>query len=434
MQREDEKNDRLADKFIALMILLGPILIYYDAPFLVSSMATLIQFVLLGTLAIRSAIQKRIIIDSSSIWLVAFLAWVCIVTAFSLLTEYGRGYSSKNAFVAFTLYILIVFIYCCLGNFSFKCLQRYYRSFCFVIVILYVIQVLSYYILGKVMVYKIPFLNLNTVYMDNFGTSVSSYAKVAQFSCLFSEKSHFSQYLMPYLVMNLFTDDVKQSKQRVMHAVILSIVLLSTASGIGIIGTLIVWMIFLFSGKTGKLSVRKKILIFIFGGIFIIITHKILLENVPLYEQTISRLFTSSSGYSKSDYRINRGWYSFKNLGILPQMVGIGYRQFSRYSIINGIKEIYGASSNTEYFSAMFQVLIYFGAIGLVMVVLFYWKRSKSLQTTGKAILLIYFAIAFAASVFFDATAVMYLALACSYRSSKTQGRFDSKNTKHLLW
>jgi hypothetical protein len=100
------------------------------------------------------------------------------------------------------------------------------------------------------MSFKIPFFDYSDAWSGILKNTVFGMSPLPR--ALFSEKSHLSQYLVPYIALYLYSSKAIP-KHRLLKAIITSAVVLSTVSGNGTLIVLIEWlMYFLFFSQVKK--------------------------------------------------------------------------------------------------------------------------------------------------------------------------------------
>ena len=286
---------------------------------------------------------------------------------------------------------------------------RYYLICTWVVVLAFIVQYLAYFLLGKVIVFKLPGLTTLDQYGDPnmFGTWIYSYAaSYSQFSGFFSEKAHFATYIIPAVL--IYLEGYESVRRNAIKAAIISVVVLFSASSTGVLAIAIIWMLELLSSNIGT---NKKILICILllGGIGI---HFSLIGFSDAYANSIGRLFDGGGLVnSKTSVRIFRGFDIFSKLPLINMIFGIGYRQYSNYSMIYNISSSLDEGLlNIDYFNTVAQVLIYTGIVGMVLVLSIIVPLLKH-KTAGRKLLLVYLALSFGLSIFLDTTCFLYFVL-----------------------
>ena len=406
------------DIILACLLAILPTLGYYKSPILFSSLSTLVEMLILliiiGKILFSFFHYK---INSSIALLCIFVIWMILRTLISVVTPYGRNYSFNALIVVLINAFLLVYLseskeICCIF------FRIYVFLACF-FVLLYVIQFISFYVFSFSLSIKLPF-ELSEEYLSQYDYS-GLILNNAQFSALFSEKAHFCQYVLPLQAIILSRKDFKRGY---FFATLLTVIIISTASGNGIIGSLVIWFVFLIQGTFSKKKVSVRVLVLVvFAFISVITIHIVLLRISPQYVGTIESLLSPfESRDSKAAYRIFRGAAAFKEFPLIKKILGVGYRQYTGFSIKNGISTIYDkVGVLSEYFSAFFQVLLYFGIVGLTIVVYLLYKVFCKSDSCGKMLLIVYCALCISSSIFFEANCVLYFTLifAASFKSAE---------------
>ncbi len=391
-----DKNNNLNNMlsgFFFLFILLTPIFRYYDLGNTGIGMENLIS---IGSLALgillyinSSNSLECSYIRKSRRFFAAFGIWsICVTAFYELFTEINihNSYAtySSNVFVITTINIVLLYTIIS-GRYDVSNLFRIYSAIIWLLICLLAFQWILY-LLGKTMSFKIPLMEFSESWSSleskNFGMSPFPRA-------LFSERSHFAQYVLPYVAICLYSDKIVM-KNRIGKAIIASIAIITTISGNGIIVLLIEWLLY-FIVLSGLKS-KKKIMVSIMGITAIFIAYLIML-SIDSFSSMFNMLFTSESNHaSKADYRIYRGLDLYNQLPILQKIFGIGNSHMYLFASINGITSKYDVSwSIYEYFSALFELIIYYGIIGFF----FCYKHLRELiqakinVTTGLIIMML---------------------------------------------
>lgn len=419
MRFSHNNNSNIIERIIAILIISSPILGCYNLPFLFDSIGTLFALILCLLTFIDNLIRDNFSIRKAQRIFLYFLLWSIFITIISQLRFYGNSYSGTNSFTFLITNVLTVVFIIGINDHLSSSIKHYYFIAVYFVVALYLLQFFGYYAFGIIISLKIPFLTIPEEFYNQglLGVSGSMSLGLMQFSSLFTEKSHFAQYIIPSLVISLF-DEGKGWKKSVFQLII-SLVLLSSASGVGIVSVFFVWILYYILSKRKGFRLIIALVFLLFLLVFV---HNILIEVIPSYSDTAKSLFFKGvSSYSKADYRIYRGFSAFNFIAPIDKIFGIGYRQFADYSNYYGFQESFGLSDNREYLNAISQVLIYFGVIGFIFFIRSLYTIFIALSKNGKILILIFFIISCASSILFESTAMLYitLALSCNVRTEE---------------
>ena len=403
------RNHKIIDLAIIFLIAIIPFTIYYKFPVIFSQLSTFLLMVLFALIVVKALSQKNenyfITKTILSISLPIFLIWILLVSFLSFI-NYG-SFNHLNSLIS-AIIILTILLLLKKAFIDPKLVLKIYTFFAVVAIVGYLIEIVYYFSTKNILILKLPF-QISEGYSFSFSYDTRYNNGFVQFSSFFSEKAHFCEYLLPLLGVCLFDKAIKKSTFK---ALLLSALILSTSSGIGIVCVLFLWCL-----KVIWLLVTKKethkYLAFILLAIFVmLIVHLILYNYFPSYQLNFDKLFSASGQSSKADYRVYRGFDIFNKMPFVEKIFGIGYRQYEPFSLNYYITSIYdGADTNSEYFSAITQILIYFGIIGFLVCfccIFNLWKKSVIIS---RAILLVFLLECFAASILFDSIFLLYFSL-----------------------
>ena len=417
------------DTLAVCLILLTPLLRYYDVPVVGVSFETLFTLLLLGLCVLlyfaprQNAIPAEM--KSAKKWFALFLAWLVLVTA---VYELGTDINMSSALSTYNLSALIMPLLRALSIYLIlsasvrtdACISLY-TFFVRVVALVYILQWLLL-LAGVRVSFKLPFgYNAGWAFLDNKIFGMNAYP-----TALFSEKSHVCEYLIPYIAMCLYSDSIIK-KDRIKKALFYTLCVISTVSGNGIIVAALMWLLyFVFFGKFKRNGGR---LIVALSGVALLIGAYLLLASIPRFADMFNVLFVDNSGAefesAKADYRVYRGFDIYFRMPSWSQLLGVGYQHMFLFAKKYDIVSIYDYSWKTyEYFSAVCKVLLYSGLVGAVFCFAHIRALFKSKSTAVKGLLLMMMALWFSTEMLFNCTHVMYIllivALLCKKEVDKT--------------
>ena len=254
--------------------------------------------------------------------------------------------------------------------------------------------------------HRIPFNLPGLEYSDAWKQlSTQTFGMYENPTALFSEKAHFCEYLIPYVAICLFDDNIV-SKHRIIKAIIVSIFVILTVSGNGFVLVFLCWgLYFTFFNEFDK---KNKALILVLGFLIIVISF-ISLARVDTINSMLLVLFTNNQyGYSKANYRFYRGFDVFSRLPLTQKITGVGYYRMQDFANIHNIVSIYDRSWGMyEYFSAFTQILIYFGIIGFILFFLHVIPLVKKQSNLTKGLIVVFIAISLSSEILFQGFHIM---------------------------
>ena len=405
------------DDLFCFLVFLYPIVRYYKVPIIgvgfESIMAVLICII--GLLLWLKRFYwgcERELLKSKRFYLF-FLVWAILITLYyELFTGLNyrnpiANYNTNSMMIFFVSGLVIFFILRGIIRTD-NCL-KIYTGFVYMLLVIVIIQWLLLTI-GMRINFKLPFeYTSDWSYMSNKIFGMNSYP-----TGLFSERSHLCEYLCPYVALCLFSNRLVKER-RIAKAVLLSAVIIGTASGNGIIVLLIEWVLwFLGIGQAKEnihLSNRIIIVVIGFAGL---IGMYLFLSSIPRFATMFNTLFFDSTGSqytsSKADYRIYRGFDIFFRLPFFQKFTGVGFKHMYMFAEVNGIKSVfdYFWKDVYEYFSAISMVMLYFGFIGLVFFMLHLWEIFKCKIDVVRGLIIVMIALFFSCEMLLNYSHIMF--------------------------
>lgn len=267
-----------------------------------------------------------------------YLLFVCVAIFISL-------FFNGSVLLRLILFTINLIIACNLVDY--KKLSKYYFFVVYVCIAFFLIQETIVIATGNYLRGTIPFLN--TIYHIPGSTymppdDVSSMMRCPSF---FLEPSYFAQFLFPFVILHLFSDDVLNIKK----ALFVSIVIILSRSGTGTFMITISW---LFWFLWGNYKTHTKI----FVSLSVIATSVALFVFVPSlsdYFSTRTKELQSYGGnemYQSSGFiRMYRGYYLYSELPSYNKILGSSDEQVDKlmfrstlvteeYTFLNGIQTL----------------------------------------------------------------------------------------------
>lgn len=353
-------------------------------------------------------------LKSAKRWFFAFAFWAMLITLLyelftSLSVSAPEAMHSVNVFIIMFINILLIgFIL--RGNIKYeKCIEIYEKIIGFLICLYFFQWIL--YIAGISISFKLPGFEFSSSWSHlqnvTFGMSPSPRA-------LFSEKSHLAQYMIPYLALCLYSENIIK-KHRFEKAIVVSFVILSTVSGNGIILVAAEWLLyFTVFGNIKNTAVKIFVAII---GVFVLVGGYYIMSSIEAFSTTFSIMFSTDSQYSssKADYRIYRGLDYFVQLPLGTKFIGVGNDHMFLYAQQNGLSSRYDSSRQAfEYFSAWFEIALYYGVIGLILCVKHLAELFKYPSKTVKGLIVVMILLWTSTEMIFSNYHLMYILIIVS--------------------
>lgn len=315
-------------KAISFLVVLIPLIGSYRSIIQSVDSGTLI-FLLFSIAIILS--DKKITITSSP--MTAIIIYILLVSPIVLL--FFNTYQIQNsstvteAFLRWAKFILVLIITFTLGigkYFEIKLAMKCMRVIIYISTIFVIIQHLAY-LSGRII--NNPLLNLATYEGYTYG-KYSMLSTLFRPSAMFLEPSHMSQYFLVYLIYSLFRPKI--NKRDIIDAIVTSVGILCTGSGIGVVAliALVLFFIVICFSKNPVKALLPAILILVCGCILFQTTYM---------QAVVSRFLTDNTagGGNALFGRIGSGYILFSSLPFGLQLFGRGFGNTPTNIYLNGI-------------------------------------------------------------------------------------------------
>lgn len=277
------------------------------------------------------------------------------------------------------------------------------------------LQYVLYYSVGYVLRGFIPFL---PVYHENYASIDYStiFTTMYRPTSILLEPAHASRYICIPLIISLFDERI-DIKKRKLISILLSVAIVMTTSGSGIICVAVIWFIYIFkllfnSVKSRKLKKSYLILLLIFPIIVLVVMQSSIAQNA------IARIINSDlSNVNTAGGARFRGFVRYFSLPMVNKIFGMGYGNIND-------------SGLSTWFSGASYILYGCGLIGFIVCIIMFLKIYKKLNnTTGKVLLLIWFILFFIDDSFMSHVSVLYFCIigASNYRLNDLQKEREVK-------
>ena len=212
------------------------------------------------------------------------------------------SHPSSIGSIVYSGFMLLIFLFIAAGAVNCRCIFRYSVFIAKVASILIIIQTLTWYLIG----YHIRLIPVNLllegsdIWINRSVIGVTRIGEMYRPSSIFLEPSHFFLYTFPLLCILLLLPEINSNRMK--DSIILSLAILLTTSGFGILFMVMLWGVYLVFYR--KQENRKMILARIFSLRTIIVTIVLTFLVVfaylyiPLVRNTITRIFDFQTGSS----------------------------------------------------------------------------------------------------------------------------------------
>lgn len=397
-------NGRLVWLFSCLVPFI-PLFVYYDIPYTDISFDTALVFVIAVYVALASiANNERVKSENCRFYFLLVLWTLTVTSVYYLLGRYAVNYGIGLWYILLVFFVVLGVEKRVLDH---RLIIKAYKFLCFCAIFLVIVQWAAFLITGYRISFMLLFLPFNDAYEFLNVHFITVSETQTSFAAFFSERSHFCLFITPLLCMSIY--EFLQKKGKVWVPVITTLAMLSTTSGNGIVVSAIAWIVAAFFVIKGRKKIFGLILV-----VLLVIGAYLIMRQIPAFNAIFSKLFTSNDTYShsKADYRIYRGFDYFFQLPLFNKFFGIGYRclesSFSYYHLVDHF------NTTGEYMGCIGQVLVYSGALGMLLFMVFIWKLFSRSNELSRIILICFLAYCFSSSIYFDAIWILYFALVFS--------------------
>ncbi len=356
------------------------------------------------------------VVRKSQVWFGILIFWLLLITCiYELFTEINIGHpDAQHTIISLIMIVIraVVIGYLLGGDFDYRDIFKIYSVLVTIIIAVYLLQ-WAMVLVGIRMSFKIPLMPFNNAF--SYLNSMSFYGMEPDPTSFFSERAHLAEYLVPYIAVCLFGRNIIK-RYALLKAAVVSVVVLSTVSGTGVVVVLIEWLMF-FVGFGSKKS--KYRFFYALAGFVALIAAFLIIKRIPAFSEMFERLFIDTSGedYSstKADYRIYRGFDLYMKLPTYAQIFGIGYNHMQLFASINKITSEYDNPRLAyEFFSTIFQVALYSGFIGIVCAVKHIYHLFKARSALAKALIIIMLAMWCSSAMFLTNSHIVMVLLIIS--------------------
>lgn len=331
------------------------------------------------------------------IYIIYFL-FLRVICADSFFYKIAPSTTSMFVFLGFFLFYL--------KDVNISDFLRIYRWIVYANIVFLVVQEVMFYSVG----YRIPgvfsFLPL-TLGSGDFDPSVL--AEMPRSSAMFSEPSHFVQFLLPLIPIEIFYVASKKAYFRASIFVLILLLLQSGNAFLGL-GVLIVFIIYYLLRKVkviySVIILPSILLMMIGGGAFLLGTE----QGEKILDRK-NELGSNNDSYISSGFiRIYRGYFVFKEMSPFEKIIGLN----DKNKIIRTVEKSevsFAFGEGDLYFNGVQGFLIHNGLLGLALFSFFIIWLWRGNNLVGRCVLMMLCSLSFIASLFFTHTMLLYLVI-----------------------
>lgn len=280
-----------------------------------------------------------------------------------------------------TLFVWSVLLCLLAPYFNLRLFKRYIRVIACISIVVFVLQELMFARYGYRFCAFIP-ISDSFYGKLTYNDLVFLHMSARRSPSLFLEPAYFGAFLLLVLSLELFTKD-NQSAFSIFLSAVIVLTILWSASGSGILGLLVVgilWVLKVYKGKSKSmffLLILFCIPIVVYGLNFYAQTE----VGSSVLERQNEITDEDTSGFN----RIVRGYQVFAAIPFIYKIIGAPFSVVVSAASSCGIN-LLEASWN---FNGFQQVMVYYGLIGLGILIAFYAKLYNKYNITSQALIFI---------------------------------------------
>lgn len=374
-----------------------PVIMMYKMPFVELSLATIIV-IIMAIPALIYLLRHRFELKKVAL-IVPLLLY--------LLYSVTKG-TAKEGIINFLILIHIVAI--TQGIVNVERIKKYFIFFAVCASILVIIQQILHLATGyhlPLIIYPAILDGLKEAYHSAIVAGVSRYGGMYRPAAFFLEPAHFSQYCYIGLLCALL--DTPNSLRK---GIVVSLGILATGSGLGLLITPLCWGIWIFEKKL-KGNIKHK-----FSTIVVILLVVpiigYVLYSIPFVESAVSRLTATDGDYNAIDGRLFFWDRYFGNESASSLLYGYGVEELPE----------------EEFFTGMMTLLYAYGVIGMALFYLSLIVMIIKFHSIGRYVLLFYLGLTFSSDIIGFIWIIVIVGFAISLQSQPIMQRQSHRKVK----
>ncbi|MEA4888161.1 MAG: hypothetical protein VB070_01650 [Clostridiaceae bacterium] len=357
---------------------------------------------------LRKLMQGNLLqINKEYAGLLLWCVYIVITFTFGILLNTNNvGTAGAGATFFQVLFILAHVIVAGEGEYRFSLIRK---TVVFVSVLasaIVIIQTLTFYLSGR-LINPIPYWMLNTnisnVYIHTANRVMSGLYRPSAF---FLEPAHMAQYVSVGIAFLIYVPSESRRKRDLVLAIMCSIALVLTTSGLGIATVFCIWLFyFQFSAAsnptTSRSRLRKNWLLIDIVGIALLVIIYNYLSRFAFFQSALGRVFTGQERSGAIWGRLS-SFGIFTELPLMSRIFGIGF----------------GRESTTVFMTGLSSLLVQIGYVGTALFFYIIIKKLSRAQNLTLCLGVLFLALFCLSDIYNFSQLTFYLIII--YASSKT--------------
>lgn len=371
-------------KIVMLLLVLYPILGIYKLPIGIDIPVNAAVFSILFAFTLSDKKRTNVKLPEGFVryWIYISLVYIVFSSGFKLTMFIPGG-------ISFCFWVIALYVGMC--YFDYDLLKKYYKIVFIVCAVAFFIQELSYFTIGSRPIFLLPFpLTGDATYQD----ILSNQIRLDRSSCFFREPSHFAQFALPLLAMDMI-DAPRKGKIMSSFSILIIATLILLRSGNGFVGLIVllayrVWD-YLRYAKTGY----KMMMLFVFIPLLLIGTRYYIQteQGAGIAERAAGLGVEEDSG---SFMRTFRGYMLYEDMPTINKVFGLtieGVTNFIPHSKVSYLFISPITGEYNSYLNGMQTILISNGLIGLLLFLYIYIRLYKKNTELSKSMILLFISL-----------------------------------------
>lgn len=337
-----------------------------------------------------------------------FIAFPCEFFYMIILFIIIRGLRMSSEHFPLGVLMMMIFFGVYYAGLEKELFIRCYQKVGFILCCVLIIQFVQLQLFG------VSFSGIFTFLPINVGGNVSGFDSAAYITSiaeeqrcnsLFAEPSHFAQFIMPLIAIDLF---LAKDNYHLKRSVFWIVCTLLSKSGMGVIGLAVIGFAYLINYlKTRNIS--HVVLQTIIWAIPVSIILVYLFQSV-LFVELMSRTdeFSGDNENISGYVRVVRGFVVYDHMSLAQKITGISGRELDAVINSSGLFASFSKDAGI-YFNFIQNMLIGDGLIVFIMFVFFVIKLYKLSDYAGKTILSVFVVFAAMESMYFTPVFQIYI-------------------------
>lgn len=392
------KNNNWIYKYASVSVIIGPLIEPYNFP--ATSLSVYKVFMLINVFIFFCHRKDALFVPK---YYKFFFLYALIIP---ILNAVFHGYLSHILGSYLTLILFSSSLILSAIFIDLKVFYRTYRIFGIVTCLVFFAQELSFLIFGFRFMALIPFLD---VHYEGFTTeSFSEQMAMIDRSCsCFLEPSHFAQFILPLLAIELGLLHDK-NKSFGFYPILLTIVLLLLRSGVGLLSCAMLWSFFIIFSKRAfyvKAFVIVPVAVVLSYVFFVNYTGT---EQGSALVERVSQLNPNDFDYVSSGImRVYRGYWVYGDLDFLSKLLGVGIGGADDAIDRSSVAWMFG--DGEHYINNIQTLLIGYGVVGFILFLLFLFNLTRKTPFTSTLLVAVFLMTSLMESYFYTTRMLLFL-------------------------